>query len=207
MARPIILKLVARGHGGQRASTVQDLLVQGIILQGVWSDVVHILAGCDNLVAQLLHVVELIAEQLKGLLIRICRGCYRCKSKVCRRLPLKTRNNSVRYWVAVLDGIEKCAAPFSDHRHFFDASFQELFRKSWICRLAAGRGCWRNCSGTRQGQRDLRSVKVKRSVRQSRQRFDVDVGSAIYLSHRGIAGLTAYRELPVLLHSLRRRQA
>src|SRR5579863_3114003 len=203
MARPIILKLPTRGHGGQRASTVQDLLVQGIILQSVWSDVVHILAGCDNLVAQLLHVVELIAEQLEGLLIGICRGCYGCQSEVRGRLALKTGNNGVRYWVAVLDGVEKCAAPFPDHRHFFDACFQELFRKSRICRLAARR----SCSGTRQSQRDLRSVKVKRAVRESRQRLDVDIGSAIYLSNRGIARLTADRERSVLLRRLRRRQA
>ena len=42
MTRTVILKLTTRSHGGQRTCAVQDFLVQGIVLQCVRGDVVHV---------------------------------------------------------------------------------------------------------------------------------------------------------------------
>jgi hypothetical protein len=71
MTRSVILKLAAGGHRRQRACAIQDLLVQRIIPQRIPRHVIHVLTRGQNLIAQLLHVIELIAEQLKSASIRI----------------------------------------------------------------------------------------------------------------------------------------
>jgi len=71
MTGPVILKLAAGGHGRQRACAVQDLLEQGIILQRVSRDVIHVLARREDFVAQLLHVIEHITDQWIRISIRI----------------------------------------------------------------------------------------------------------------------------------------
>ena len=71
MTGPIILKLAAGCHGRQRTGAGQDLLVQGVVLQRTRGDVVHVFARGQNFIAQLLHVVELIAEKLKSAVIGV----------------------------------------------------------------------------------------------------------------------------------------
>jgi hypothetical protein len=74
MTRSIILKLASSRHRRQRVRTAEDFLEQRVIIQCIGRHVfrrVHVFACFQNLVAPLLHVVQLVREQLKSLLIRI----------------------------------------------------------------------------------------------------------------------------------------
>lgn len=66
MTRAVILKLTTGSHGSKRARAAQDLLIQGVVLQRIRREVVHVLARGQNFIAELLHVVEFIAEKLKS---------------------------------------------------------------------------------------------------------------------------------------------
>lgn len=71
MARRGILKLSGRSHLAQRTRAGQNLLVNGIILERIRRNVIHAFPPRQHLVAQALHVVELIVQQLKALSIVI----------------------------------------------------------------------------------------------------------------------------------------
>jgi hypothetical protein len=78
IARTVVLKLSAGGHGRQRSRTAEDLRVQRIALERVGREVIHILARRQNLITQLLHAIEFVAEQLKSASIRSGGHCDRC---------------------------------------------------------------------------------------------------------------------------------
>src|SRR4030095_5002855 len=61
MTRCIVHKLATHGHRGDGASADQDLLVQGIVSETFGRNVPHALAGGQELNAQRVHVVELVA--------------------------------------------------------------------------------------------------------------------------------------------------
>ena len=63
LARPVIQKLPAGGHGGEGVAACHNFLVQSVVLERVWRDVGHGLTLRNILIAQLLHVVELVVQQ------------------------------------------------------------------------------------------------------------------------------------------------
>ena len=62
MTRHIIHKLAAYGHRGQGASAIEDVLIHGIAIEIVGGNEVQDLARAEQLFAQRIHVVELIAQ-------------------------------------------------------------------------------------------------------------------------------------------------
>src|SRR5580704_4915007 len=63
MARGNVLKLAAYTQGRQTACAFQDLLIQWIVVQRVRRDVGLAFMHCQILVAELLHIAELVGEQ------------------------------------------------------------------------------------------------------------------------------------------------
>jgi hypothetical protein len=61
MARAVLLKLAAGSHCGQSVRASQDFLIQPVALQSVSGDVAQVLAHRQKSVAELLHMVELLA--------------------------------------------------------------------------------------------------------------------------------------------------
>src|SRR5208282_16862 len=151
MTRSVILKLPTGCHGHQGTCAAQDLLQQRILLQRVRIDVLHVLVRCQNVIAELLHVIHFIAQQLIGISIRIGCHCYICESEVLDRLVPETGYEVIRHRVAILNVADERTAPFPDYSHGFDAGLQEIFRECGVCRLARRGSCgWRACGGSRQ---------------------------------------------------------
>src|SRR6266436_3489950 len=74
LTRTIILKLATRNHGREGVAAGHDFLLEIVVLQRIWSDVACRLTLGDILVAQLLHIVELVCEQQQGAAIGVGRS-------------------------------------------------------------------------------------------------------------------------------------
>lgn len=60
LTRAIVDKSVCGGHGGQGVGAGDKSLIEGIVLQGIGVDVVHVLGSLHILIGQTLHVIELV---------------------------------------------------------------------------------------------------------------------------------------------------
>src|SRR2546422_8465048 len=61
-----IHKLATGDHGGHRVSTGQDLLVQGIICEGIWRDIIQGLVRGHILIAQPDHQIDRKSTRLNS---------------------------------------------------------------------------------------------------------------------------------------------
>ena len=71
MTRTIVFKPASRSHGAEGPTAGHNFLIQRIVLERIGSNVVHVFPRRQHFVAQALHVVEHIVQQLKTLSIII----------------------------------------------------------------------------------------------------------------------------------------
>ena len=110
----VILKFPTGDHRGQRARAIQDLLVQRVLLHNVRGYVTPVLARRKNLVTELLHMVELLAQEPKRIVIGIgCRGNGR-QAEAFDGLRMVIGHPGLGNRGPVLNVIQERASPFPD---------------------------------------------------------------------------------------------
>src|SRR5258708_1970641 len=76
LARAVIDELVGGGHGGQGVGAGDKSLIEGIVLQGIGIDVIHVLGSLHILIGQTLHVIKLVDQATTTL----STSCLRCRA-------------------------------------------------------------------------------------------------------------------------------
>lgn len=76
VAGGFVLKLAGSNHGSERVRACEDLLIEGVATDFGGGRVLEIFASGDDLIAPLLHVVEIVGEQLKCGTIRGSNSGY-----------------------------------------------------------------------------------------------------------------------------------
>ena len=106
MTRTVILKLTAAGHGYEGTSAAHNLLIKGIILQIVGRDVLGVLVLGQNFVVQLAHLIHLVVEQLKCVVIGIGGDGDECQSYIVGGFRSVRGHEVGRHQGSVLNGGE-----------------------------------------------------------------------------------------------------
>ena len=194
-----VLELVVDGKGGQALCATENLLIKGIVVEGVGWSVLVIVASLYIFVAQLLHIIEAVGDELEGFAVRVgLDGCGgECELAACR--SVKTGDPDFLDGVIGLDGVDDGNTPLADFGHDLDGCFEESGRDAGGCGLRR----WGVCGGrSGEGEGDLSVLKTKRAVGEAREGLDIDVGFAVNLHDWSLSGVAGDDERAGLLGRL-----
>jgi len=195
LAGAVVDKLVGGSHGGQRMRAGVDFLIKRVGVEGAGCYVGHGLGHLKIFVAQLTHVVELVGEERKNILVG--SGVYGDRGESESLLCLRAISCEPVFGegVAALDGVFQSGMPFPYLGHGFDARGDKILGEA-----GSGNGGSRSvCSGTGQGQDNLIPVEADGAVGEAGEAFDFDVVAAVNLDDDGGARLSGDDERVALL--------
>lgn len=133
-----VFELVVDGQGGEALCTVENFLIQGIVVEGVGRGKLEILAPLHILVAQLLHVVEAVGDELEGAAVCVGFDGSGGEGEFAAGRSAETGDPDFVDRVVGLDGVDDGDTPFADFGHDLDGCFEKAGREAGVCALCCG---------------------------------------------------------------------
>src|SRR4051795_1859060 len=141
MARGVIGELAACQHGGQEICTGLDLLKERVIVERIRGHRrarIHRFALCYHLPRPLVHIVEVVRQQLHTALVRVIRGCRGCESHAFRSAVSERNEPGSVSRNAMLYSIGDPAAPRLDCAHALNPGLHEILGEASLSRYFPG---------------------------------------------------------------------